>query len=142
MSAISNCHPRWTKRAVLEGIGRDLLRLYRVSENFTNLLLPSIITTTNRARYYSFYPWGMRDGFECLEGNDDTSDFLEEFRKREAAFAIASKIGKVTDLSIDGIDEVSRKLGEVSDDESVATLFKVLPANKKHILQRNGSKRN
>lgn len=121
--------PRWTKRAVLDGSGRDPLGLSRVSDNFTDLLLPSIITTTNRARYYSFYPWALRESHESFGDEDATTDFIDEFRKREAAFAIASKLGKETDFSIVGIDQVNKYLGEVSDKDAVNTLFKVLPAN-------------
>jgi hypothetical protein len=128
-STISSYLPRWTKRAVMDGSGHDPLGLSRVSDNFTDLLLPSIITTTNRARYYSFYPWAMRESADCLEEGDGTAEFVEEFRKREAAFAIASKLGKETDLSIVGIDQVNKHLGEVSTEESVTTGFRVLPAN-------------
>ena len=70
ISSATTFHPRWTKRAVFEGSGRDPLGLSRVTDNFTDLLLPSIITTTNRARYYSFYAWALRESHESL-GNDD-----------------------------------------------------------------------
>jgi hypothetical protein len=53
MIATKNHLPRWTKRVVMNGSGRDPLGLSRVSDNFTELLQPSIIATTNRARYYS-----------------------------------------------------------------------------------------
>lgn len=121
--------PRWTKRAVIDGSGRDPLGLSRVSDNFTELLLPSIITTTNRARYYSFYPWALRESLGGLGSDAGPSDFVEAFRKREAAFAISSKLGKRTDFSIVGIDQVNKYLGEVSDNDSVTTEFRVLPAN-------------
>ncbi|RYG97992.1 MAG: hypothetical protein EON58_08400, partial [Alphaproteobacteria bacterium] len=121
--------PRWTRRAVMDGSGRDPLGLSRVSDNFTDLLLPSIITTTNRARYYSFYPWALRESIESLKNDDGTTEFVDEFRKREAAFAIASKLGKDTDLSVVGIDQVNKYLGEISGKESVSTVFRVLPAN-------------
>ena len=129
MPAISNFLPRWTKRAVIDGSGRDPLGLSRVSDNFTDLLLPSIITTTNRARYYSFYAWALRESGECLEDGEGAPEFLDEFRKREAAFAIASKLGRETDLTIVGIDKVNECLREISDTDSVNPLFKVLPSN-------------
>jgi hypothetical protein len=113
----------------MEGSGRDPLGLSRVSDNFTDLLLPSIITTTNRARYYSFYPWALRESLESLGDDDGTTDFIDEFRKREAAFAIASKLGKETDFSIVGIDQVNLELSKVSEEDSITTVFKVLPAN-------------
>lgn len=89
--------PRWTKRAVLEGSGRDPLGLSRVSDNFTELLLPSIITTTNRARYCSFYPWALRGSHESLGDEEGTTNLIDEFGKREAA--IAFKLGKKTERS-------------------------------------------
>lgn len=49
--------PKWTKHVVTEGGGRDPLGLSRVSFLVTDYLLNGIITTTSRARYYSFYPW-------------------------------------------------------------------------------------
>ena len=114
----------------MEGSGRDPLGLSRVSDAFTELLLPSIITTTNRARYYSFYLWAMRDSCEATtKRNLGALDFVEEFRKREAAFAIASKLGKLTELSIVGIDQVNKHLSEVSGNELISTTFRVLPAN-------------
>ena len=35
--------------------------LSRVSDALTKFLLPNIITTTDRARYYSFYTWVIAD---------------------------------------------------------------------------------
>ena len=64
MTSSNSFLPRWTKRAVIQGSGRDPLGLSRVSDAFTDLLLPAIITTTNRARYYSFYPWALRESAE------------------------------------------------------------------------------
>jgi hypothetical protein len=87
--------PRWTQRAVIDGSGRDPLGLSRVSDAFTGLLLPSIITTTNRARYYSFYPWAMRQSCESAStSGSGPAGFVEELRKREAAFAVASPINQ------------------------------------------------
>lgn len=121
--------PRWTKRAVMDGSGRDPLGLSRISDNFTDLLLPSIITTTNRARYYSFYPWAMRESLNALKEDEDGADFLERFCRLEAAFAISSKLGKETDRTIVGIDQVNRYLDGADEGSAVNTEFKVLPAN-------------
>ena len=51
--------PKWTKHVVTELGGRDPLGLSRVSFMITDYLLKGIITTTYRARYYSFYPWAL-----------------------------------------------------------------------------------
>ena len=61
MSSTATYLPRWTRRVVMEGTGRDPLGLSRVSDEFTGFLLPSIITITPRARYFSFYPWAIRE---------------------------------------------------------------------------------
>jgi len=122
--------PRWTKRAFIKGTGRDPLALSRVSGVFTDLLLPSIITATSRARYYSFYPWAIRDGalMTDREGSSST-DPNEALRRRESAFAMASQLENKTGLSIVGSNKVREKLAEVTDVESVSVSFKVLPSN-------------
>src|SRR5690348_8934036 len=51
--------PKWTKHVVTELGGRDPLGLSRVSFMITDYLLKGIITTTSRARYYSFYTWAL-----------------------------------------------------------------------------------
>lgn len=128
MTSSNSFLPRWTKRAVIQGSGRDPLGLSLVSDAFTDLLLPAIITTTNRARYYSFYPWALRESAEASDGGDGEKSFVEEFRKREAAFAIASKLSLTTNLTIVGVEQVNRHISEVTDG-SVSTTFRVLPSN-------------
>lgn len=54
MADIEAMLPRWTKRVVTETGGRDPLGLSRVANSITDFLLTGIITTTDRARYYSF----------------------------------------------------------------------------------------
>jgi len=92
--------PQWTRRVAMDGSGRDPLGLSRVSDALTNFLLPNIITTTDRARYYSFYTWAA--DIEALrKSNGRRISFEEEFQRREAAFALASRIGqKVTCQSL------------------------------------------
>jgi hypothetical protein len=53
--------PQWTRRVAMDGSGRDPLGHSRVSDALTGYLLPDIITTTDRARYYSFYTWAVAD---------------------------------------------------------------------------------
>lgn len=60
MSATTTARiPKWTKHVVTELGGRHPLGLSRVSFMITDYLLKGIITTTYRARYYSFYPWAL-----------------------------------------------------------------------------------
>lgn len=119
--------PKWTEREVVEGGGRDPLGLSRVSDIFVDRLLPAIITTTDRARYYSFYPWAIREMEDSGEADDD--QFVEGFRRREAAFAVASKIGKTTELPIVGITQVNAKMGGLVDVGELDTAFPVLPSS-------------
>src|ERR1700739_3902455 len=51
--------PKWTSYVVTELGGRDPLGLSRLSFMITDYLVSGIITTTSRARYYSFYPWAL-----------------------------------------------------------------------------------
>src|SRR5262245_19149714 len=81
--------PRWTKHVVTELSGRDPLGLSRVSSLITEYLLQGIITTTRRARYYSFHPWALWH----IEENEQPkryAQFTAAFRRREACIAMAT----------------------------------------------------
>ena len=80
--------PQWTRRVTMEGSGRDPLGLSRVSDALTNFLLPNIITTTDRARYYSFYTWAIGDIEALRKSKSGRVSFEDEFQRREAAFAL------------------------------------------------------
>ena len=121
--------PQWTRRVAMEGSGRDPLGLSRVSDALTNFLLPSIITTTDRARYYSFYTWAIAD-IEALRITKGARiSFEDEFQRREAAFALASRLGQKIDLPIVGIRQVDAILASADNGDNVETDFKVLPSN-------------
>jgi hypothetical protein len=121
--------PQWTRRVAMDGSGRDPLGLSRVSDSLTSFLLPNIITTTDRARYYSFYAWAIGDVEEVKSSSKRKVSFEEEFRRREAAFALASKLGIKTELPIVGITKVNEHLGSVDEDDMINTDFRVLPSN-------------
>src|SRR5918993_3155838 len=80
--------PRWTKRVATEG-GRDPLGLSRVAFMITDYLLSGIVTTTDRARYYSFYIWALWH-IANEEQPDNFQEFVNAFRRREAAMALAT----------------------------------------------------
>ena len=122
--------PQWTKKVAMEGSGRDPLGLSRVSDALTNFLLPNIITTTDRARYYSFYTWVIAD-IEKQRGDkkENRISFVEEFQQREAAFALASRLGKLTDLPVVGVRQVDVALSSPDKDGRLDTKFRVLPSN-------------
>ena len=114
----------------MEGTGRDPLGLSRVSDEFTGFLLPSIITITPRARYFSFYPWAIR---ECRRAFKEggISAFDERLRCLDTTFAICSRLGRTTELTITGIDKVNARLPDPSSDEPIDTLFPVLPSSER-----------
>lgn len=78
----------------IKGGGRDPLALSRASDWLVGILLPSIITTTNRARYYSFYPWALRTAREVVAGDAPdkarATAFRDAFGRMETAFSISS----------------------------------------------------
>jgi hypothetical protein len=121
--------PQWTSRVKIKGTGRDPLGLSRVSEAFTNFLLPQIISTTHRARYYSFYTWAIWDIQNLRKTKAKKRSFEDEFQRREAAFAIASSLGRKFDLSIIGIEQVECALASPVGREKIDTEFRVLPSN-------------
>ena len=113
----------------MDGSGRDPLGLSRVSDALTNFLLPSIITTTDRARYYSFYTWAIAD-FETLrKSKSGRVSFEEELQRREAAFALASRLGKRSELPVVGVRKVDEALASADESANVNTNFLVLPSN-------------
>jgi len=113
----------------MEGSGRDPLGLSRVSDALTNFLLPSIITTTDRARYYSFYTWAIADIEDLRKAKGGRVSFEDEFQRREAAFALSSRLGQKTDLPIVGIRQVDTILASADDGDNIETDFRVLPSN-------------
>lgn len=121
--------PQWTRRVAMEGSGRDPLGLSRVSDALTNFLLPNIITTTDRARYYSFYTWTIADIVGGRNAKAGKVSFEDEFQRREAAFALSSRLGQKTDLPIVGIRQVDNILASADEGGNVDTDFRVLPSN-------------
>jgi hypothetical protein len=121
--------PQWTRRVAMDGSGRDPLGLSRVSDSLTNFLLPSIITTTDRARYYSFYTWAIADIEALRQSKEGRISFEEEFQRREAAFALASRLGQKIELPIVGIRQVDTILASTDEGDNVDTDFRVLPSN-------------
>lgn len=121
--------PQWTRKVAMKGTGRDPLGLSRVSDSLTNYLLPSIITTTDRARYYSFYTWVIAELQDLRESKGAKISFDQEFQRREAAFALASRIGQQHELPIVGIRQVDTRLAAADDEANLPTNFRVLPSN-------------
>jgi hypothetical protein len=107
--------------------GRDPLGLSRVGQLLTDHLLPGIITTTDRARYYALYCW-MLWHIQQVEKPEHWEAFASAFQKREAAVAMATLILD-PDGSPVGKRAVSPRLAQASERGEVSTAFQVLPSN-------------
>ncbi|MBI5397708.1 MAG: hypothetical protein HZA91_20615, partial [Verrucomicrobia bacterium] len=55
--------------------------------------------------------------------------FEEEFQRREAAFAVASRLAPKTTLPVVGVRQVDARRTEAAAEETLDTSFKVLPSN-------------
>jgi len=119
--------PRWTKRVVTEG-GRDPLGLSRVAFMITDYLLPGIVTTTDRARYYSFYIWVL---WHIAKEEQPTKiqDFVDAFRRREAAMALAT-LAADNSASPVGVDATRKYFATGIDAGLFDCDFQVLPSNR------------
>ncbi len=79
----------WLQRDkhVIEGL--DHLGIEVVSANIYGNLLPGITNVTDRARYYSFYPWVLHRYAQGRPERADRTGWLTWFRRLELAYAIA-----------------------------------------------------
>jgi hypothetical protein len=125
--ALTDLIPKWTKRVVTAGGGRDPLGLSRVGFLLTDHLLSGIITTTDRARYYSFYCWSLWH-MDREESPSNYTSFVEAFRRREAVMAMASYSGN-PEISPVGVEVVRNYLQRGNQSGEYDCNFKVLPSN-------------
>ena len=127
MNDIRDYFPKWTKKVITEGGGRDPLGLSRVAFILTDYLLNGIITTTERARYYSFYTWALwHIGQEEKPTNYD--DFVNAFRRREAVMALSTYAANPA-MSPVGVEVVRSQLDRGKQTGEYDCNFKVLPSN-------------
>jgi hypothetical protein len=126
----SDLIPLWTKPAKRDDSGRDPLGLERVHDRLTERLIPGITTTTNRARYYSFYLWAIKDTNE-VDRPHSYRAFQEGMRRREAAFlmaCLAHHDGQASAALVGSI--VGRKRWEqLQSKGEIALDFRPLPSN-------------
>jgi hypothetical protein len=123
----TNFLPQWTNRVLTNPGGRDPLGLSRVGQRLTDILLPGIITQTDRARYYAIYCWILWH-IQEEEKPGSWPTFATAFQKREAAIALstmildenASPVGKLV---------VRRRLAQARELRQINTEFQVLPSN-------------
>jgi hypothetical protein len=119
--------PRWTKRVATEG-GRDPLGLSRVAFMITDYLLSGIVTTTDRARYYSFYTWVLWH-IANEEKPDNFQEFVNAFRRREAAMALAT-LAADESSSPTGVDATRKYFATGMGTGLFDCNFQVLPSNR------------
>lgn len=122
-----NYLPKWTKRVVTDSGGRDPLGLSRVAFNLTDYLLTGIITTTDRARYYSFYCWVLWH-LENQEKVTNFNKYVDSFRRREATLGLAT-LATNPELNPVGVVVLRSHLGKGDQTGEYDCNFKVLPSN-------------
>lgn len=107
--------------------GRDPLGLSRVAQTITDYLLTGIITQTDRARYYSFYCWALWH-IQMEESPTRFQDFVDGFRRREAAVALATVLNN-EETSPVGVTAVRSVINEGRPAGRFNSDFRVLPSN-------------
>jgi hypothetical protein len=117
----------WTKRVVTEMGGRDPLGLSRLGDTIKEFLLSGINTNNTRARYYSFYCWALWH-IEQEEKLRNDREFIDAFRRREAAMALAT-MAHNRETSPVGVKAVRPRLDEGLAAGVFDCDFKVLPSN-------------
>lgn len=87
-----NSWPQWTSEITDSFVpGEDHLGVEGVATGYQQWLIPGIITTTDRARYYSFYAWVLHRFINLPGSSRLLKDFRGQFYKRhEVALILAS----------------------------------------------------
>lgn len=82
--------PDWLERDrnVIDGL--DHLGIQVVSINLYGSLLPGITNVTDRARYYSFYPWVLHRYAQRGASESSRNEWRSWIRRLDYAFALAS----------------------------------------------------
>jgi hypothetical protein len=81
--------PLWVEKIFQKNTGEDFLGIQSVQNNIVGYLLPGIITTTTRARYYSFYSWLISEYGHSHPKGWSLGRFI---KRREQVFGIANYI--------------------------------------------------
>lgn len=84
--------PQWTSELTDTFVtGEDQLGVEGSAQGYQQWLIPGIITTTDRARYYSFYAWVLHRFINLPSSSRLLKDFRGPFYKRhEVAFILGS----------------------------------------------------
>lgn len=119
--------PSWTERMPVKSGGRDPLGLSRVANRIMDDTLPGIVTTTNRARYYSLYCWILWS-IAREEQPRSRRAFQQAFMRRESPIAMASILAGDDDSPV-GVDAAKEKLEKGRPAGGVQTAYRVLPSH-------------
>src|SRR5689334_2909099 len=118
--------PKWTERVSAESSGRDPLGLSRVSGIIADYLLFGIASTTDRARYFSFFCWAL--WHIAQDRPKRFSDFVTQLRRREAAVALAT-VANDPQSSPVGVTATKIEWKKGLEAGRFDTDFRVLPSN-------------
>lgn len=80
----------WLERESSIREGRDPLGIEGVSINLYSFLLPGITNVTDRARYYSFYPWVLHRFAQNSSITHAELDWCQWLRELDFTYALAS----------------------------------------------------
>ncbi len=82
--------PQWTARFSDDTVtGEDNLGVEGAAQGYQQYLIPGVITTTDRARYYSFYAWVLYRFINAEGSSRLLSDFRGSYyRRHEVAFIL------------------------------------------------------
>jgi len=87
-------YPQWTTELTADQVtGEDQLGVESAAQSYQQFLVPGVITTTDHARYYSFYTWVL---YHFINDPDSTlllKDFRGPYFKRHEAALIAASYG-------------------------------------------------
>ena len=119
----------WVKPPQQVG-GQDHLAVQAPGIKIYGSLLPGITNTTDRARYYSFYPW-LIWSLDRLGYRKCDDEFIERFRRADCLFTlIALRHAHVTGTDSDYEDHTGAMIGS----NTLARIARELSANQRLTL--------
>ncbi|MBC8492824.1 MAG: hypothetical protein H8D43_03485 [Chloroflexi bacterium] len=91
--------PQWTTELTADQVtGEDQLGVESAAQGYQQFLVPGIITTTDHARYYSFYSWVLYRFINDPDSSRLLKDFRGPYFKRHEAALIAASYGHHPEL--------------------------------------------
>ena len=98
--------------------GRDPLGVQAININLYSFLMPGITNATNRLRYYSFYPWLLKQ----FRKDSKELDFVSFLRRSEFLFGLISNFNHRSDpdytTRMVGSDTIVKAILELEDNHA------------------------